>query len=475
MIEHCCFRSPFLVAVFTLATGGACLKVEVDVEPVCSRMTATPLEVDVNRDPTGDQRLRSPQSIAALPRGGALLAFSSVREGPATFQAVRYAVVGANGLIDKTCLNDMEIELARNADLPVLAVPPTEDEQAMIAYGTGGLAGVELRVRNVSPSGCLGEGGVGTESFVVRPGAPNISIRTLSAAALGNNRFALVWLEHEGVPPVIQTRLSAAVVNYQEGTWSYVPSAVGETFGPLTLPGDSRGPMMMIRGADSTVALAWFDIRYKAAIVRFAILDDLLNVVVPVRDVGTRSVDTMDMRGFDAAIDLAFDPVGQQYLVAWVLGDATDAPRVFGRMLDTQGRALRSQLSADGQTFRLGSLEHGSETEIAVESLRDGGFLAAWRESQAEGREDTSGLRAIAFDVGGNIRFSNRACDNADFPLNLSQKGDQRRPLLSRLVDDTMLVIFESEDGESADRSGSGIRARPLKPWHLFPVRGNGP
>ena len=69
------------------------------------------------------------------------------------------------------------------------------------------------------------------------------------------------------------------------------------------------------------------------------------------------------------------------------------------------------------------------------------------------------------------MRFANRACDATDFPLNLAFESDQTLPALATLADETILAAWVTAGGQTADRSGTGLRIVSLRPRDLFAIR----
>src|SRR5688572_5293665 len=118
----------FVRVAAALVLGACTVATHTDV---CDRQS--PEEVDVNRDPNGDQFLDWHQNIDALPGGGALIGFVSSPVATPTAAHVRYAVLSRDGTVARTCIDEMEIELAGFAELPVIASPLNANGWAAVA------------------------------------------------------------------------------------------------------------------------------------------------------------------------------------------------------------------------------------------------------------------------------------------------------------------------------------------------------
>ncbi|MCC6875987.1 MAG: hypothetical protein IT378_16890 [Sandaracinaceae bacterium] len=429
---------------------------------VCERRG--PAERDLNARPEGDQTLSPSNAIVALPAGGAFVAWTSTTEAGSV---IRGALVNADGLLLPTCAADAEHPYSareEQAASPALGAPTANDELALLVYRRRAAAGgYEIVGVPLTPGGCPPS--ISPRPFVIASGPAISNPRPL---ALGGAEQVVTWttLEASGRAHLLgrRFRLRLGADPIPRPT---VNGPDGEAVDLVTPPAANG---VLARLDDGAIALAWLEPETAGFRVRAAVLEQDLRVRA-----GPVVIDDLSLPSGlipeEVSIAIAFD--GEQLLTSWMAGNDRNEPRVWAAFLTPSLQPLRAERSPEGEPFRLGSIDVAGETEVALARVAGGGFVAAWQESGTTAHEDRSGrgLRALALGQDGRVRFANRACDATDFPLNLAFESDQTLPALATLADETILAAWVTAGGQTADRSGTGLRVVSLRPRDLFAIR----
>jgi hypothetical protein len=161
---------------------------------------------------------------------------------------------------------------------------------------------------------------------------------------------------------------------------------------------------------------------------------------------------------------------GQHILVTWLAVGSGGGTRAYGRVLDGAGSFVARTGDPAGGPFLLGSASDVVDSRLAATALKQGGFLAAWR--QAPTASADGDLRAVALGTDGGVRFNNRACDTKDFPLNTDLQGDQEQAALVLLPTSGSVLAGWTDNGPNATDPDGSIRGVLVRPSDLFPDYG---
>jgi hypothetical protein len=161
---------------------------------------------------------------------------------------------------------------------------------------------------------------------------------------------------------------------------------------------------------------------------------------------------------------------GQHILVTWLAVGSGGGTRAYGRVLDGSGSFVARTGDPAGGPFLLGSASDVLDSRLAATALKQGGFLAAWR--QAPTASADGDLRAVALDTDGGVRFNNRACDTKDFALNSDLQGDQEQAALVLLPTSGSVLAGWTDNGPNATDPNGSIRGVLVRPSDLFPDYG---
>ncbi|MFT3713201.1 MAG: hypothetical protein QM817_36565 [Archangium sp.] len=436
---------------------------------VCRR-TGAP-ERDLNSRTEGNQRFSSRNAVGAMPSGGALAVWTSASTDGMTSE-VRGALVAPDGALLPTCEADGEYTYSRSsefADEAIFAPPRTTNDFGVVAYRTRSASGHTLRVVPVTPSGCPVPPGLEPNAVELRRTKNGAQVLNPSVTSLGASTYVIMWTEMSPTVPrahLFAQRFRLSGVGHALELLPTPLGPLGEVAEAVERNGNhANGTLIpLVDGA----ALAFFVVdspRFQVRLVRFDTeLVPRFNALVAEVTIPTGLVPD------GVSIAVAHD--SDTFLVGWMAGDENAKPVLEARFLDAKGNYLTAPRAPSGETFRLGSVG-SSEGEIALLGTGEGGFLAAWQEVGSLMHQDQSGrgLRALAFDSNGEVRFANRACAATDFPLNLAQVEDQTQPVLARLADGTLLSAWVTNGGDTADRSGTGLRVVGLSQFDLLPLR----
>ena len=156
--------------------------------------------------------------------------------------------------------------------------------------------------------------------------------------------------------------------------------------------------------------------------------------------INTFSIDTQD-DGVIATLS------GGGYVAVWESQEQDgDADGLFGQFFDAGGNPV-------GGEFSINSTTAGSQEDIEIIALSDGGFLVVW---QSVGGQDgdADGIYAQQFDANGNKI-------NGEFLVNLTTTNSQADPSITLLQDGRLVVVYESflQDG-----SGDSVIGRIFTP-----------
>ncbi len=438
---------------------------------VCSRKG--PAERDLNARTEGDQAFSSRNQLAAMPGGGGMAVWTSALPEAGTSE-VRGGLVTADGTLLKTCEADAEFTYSLSghvADQPVLAAPRTTDQLGALAYRRHDTTGEALWVVPITPSGCPVTPGLEPAAFELRPSQAGVQLINPSIATLGDQSLVVTWTEVATAS--VKPRLFAR--RFRLTRVGEAPQFLPTPNGPNGEAADAVVPDAPLANGTLTptpdgAALAYFEVEsdgYRVWLARFG--PDLAPKFNPVLLADAAVPSGLVPAG--VSINLAYEP--DSFLVGWQAGDEQLAPVVEAMFVSGSGQYLSAPRAPNGGPFRLGAVKGAVESAVALVGSGDGGFLAAWQESGTLAHADQSGqgLRALGFTSAGAVRFANRACDALDFPLNRAQDGDQTQPALARLGDGTILAAWVNNGGQTADRSGTGLRVVGLTMRDLFPLR----
>ncbi|MEM5474669.1 VCBS domain-containing protein, partial [Hoeflea sp. AS60] len=149
---------------------------------------------------------------------------------------------------------------------------------------------------------------------------------------------------------------------------------------------------------------------------------------------------------------------GGGFVVAWTSYDQQSADTssfaIKARIFDAQGNETVSE-------FLVNQVYQDTQYTPTITALEGGGFVVTWM-SQDVQSPDTSGsaIKARIFDALGSETVS-------EFVVNEVYQGYQYEPAITALAGGGFVVTWKSYDGQSADVSGTAIKAR------IFDAQGN--
>lgn len=444
---------------------------------VCS--PSEPAEQQVNVLTEGQQAVESAQALALLPNGRLAAVFTSkplMTTAPDGAPALQLALLGSDGSPVPACDTPNEVSLANPSSVhafePAIAAAETDAQESLVVF-SGLEASGPARIFGVfvGSTGCAV-----AAPFAISEASPGLTNSLApSVARLGPETFLVTWTELLGGATNPYPEVRARVLKHEVGSVvHFLPTVLDARGGPAALA--STGARRYLTAVTATTpgsaAIAWFESGSKTQVVVVVVDDRLAAVSAPPRAIFETPEASTDLQMSGPSLAAAFD--GAQLLVAWSLHDAgaQNAKRVQGRFFAPDGRSLAAPDGPDGRAFRFGTTGTGDEAQVAVSALDEGGFVAAWSETGAPGREDIdgAGLRAAAFDVSGARRFAGRACDALDFRLNGGTAGNQTRPALAPLPGGGLAAVWTDDGRQGLDRSGLGVRAAALTKETLFAV-----
>lgn len=115
------------------------------------------------------------------------------------------------------------------------------------------------------------------------------------------------------------------------------------------------------------------------------------------------------------------------FVIVWEGRDA-DRKGVFGQLFNADG-------SANGGEFQINTITSGDQKEPSVAMAGDGSFIAAWEGPDA----DRKGVFAQRFNSDGSL-------NGAEFQVNTSTKGDQKKPEVAIGDASGFVIVWEGLD-----------------------------
>jgi hypothetical protein len=446
---------------------------------VCGERGPAPHDVNTRTD--GDQTIE-PSGLAATVGGGALVVFTSTDTLKGESE-VRRTRLGSNAVSRPTCDTTGEPpfpvpngEGGANFDSAVTASPTASGEAGIVVWREVLDGRFRLWAADVMNNGCIAVPlSVAPPVLIADPG-PNTILGFVHAVALGpraqstsrEQRYAISWWEMApSDTQVLDAHIFGVVARFPLAAYSFQPTVHQPDGSKASLPPDGDIPSnhALVKLEDGTFGLLWYEHSVRHEEIRFVTLDDTFQVVAGPITLATQTT----LVASDANISLAAAYDGSQILAAWVVADEKSGGHAYATFLNSEARLLRSERSPDGKPFRLGSTEEASETDLSIAPLNGGGFLAAWTERNTRDHAPGTHIRGIGFSAEGRVLFARGPCDRTDFTLSTERDGDQSKPQLATLDDQTILLLYTNLGGtDTNDPSGTGIRGTGLKPDNLF-------
>ena len=466
----------FLAAVIVAIASSCSALAPIEV---CHRGPGS--ERQVNHRTDGDQRIENTRSLVALPSGGALITFTSLTSSDAS--EIRGALLSEDGVTLRTCGSDGETTWIPYANpgpsrqlhnRPTLGRPLANGVYGLLAYeGTvDGSEEQQVFVQALDTSGC--PDGAPTQISAEPAGA---TVSWLQVAATAPREFMVIWAVAPTVPsapnPVLAIRARAVKISTSLPI-EYLPtiaSSDGDTVDLVTnvfyevVAAAERG--------DGGVLLAWSESAIDVRRIHLTSYDEVLRVNGDVIVSSATYGAVLDQPGIDVASD------GTQALVTWVERDEAGVPRVFGRFFTPKDLlALRAPQAPTGDKFPLdASTASANQGYPSLATAPGGGMVALWNEAGDPTRHDTSGasVRAVLVGRSGELQFSDQACGNTDFQVNVGTNDNQLRPNGLMVGEGTLLAGW-SDYGQNggdrfADNSGAGVRLVVLPSNRLRPTK----
>ncbi|MCH9829044.1 MAG: DUF11 domain-containing protein [Gammaproteobacteria bacterium] len=146
-----------------------------------------------------------------------------------------------------------------------------------------------------------------------------------------------------------------------------------------------------------------------------------------------------------------------QFVIAW---KRSSPPAVYAQRFAADGSKLGGEFRADVPGDGDGA--GGSSSDVLM--FRDGGFLIVWDEANIDGNGDAVVAQRFAAD---GSAIGAELLERTDFVVNTSTEGDQTSPMVAGDADGDFVVVWKGEDqgGESDgifSRRYSGIEAVDL-------------
>lgn len=278
-------------------------------------------------------------AVAALADGGFVLAYG-VDAG------IAYRIVGADGSIGR----EQKADAGAHADAAMPDLALLRDGSFALAWREGGQVAVRQFGQDGAPRGAVetfGALGTAYSPQVVAHGDGY----AVSWGEIGDGN---VYLARGGAAPVAVNGDGMAA---SAGTGAPLPGMTALAGGGFVVAWDSY--------ANNPFGFASSDIffqRYDAA-------------GQPASAITQVNTDYAIGGRFDAQVKALADG---GFVVAWEAGDF-DGNGIYGRRFDAAGNAL------DAREFAINALRQGEQAGPALSALPDGGFAAAWVDTQADG------------------------------------------------------------------------------------------
>jgi hypothetical protein len=432
---------------------------------------APPEERTINQRFHGDQFVSSPTAAAALPGGGAVVAFDSASEVSARSVDLLLAVLTPDGHPKSTCAGPDETVAAAGAQAAgrqlrqraSVAGPAGPGRVGLVVYEeTLGGQSTAIWGRFFAENGCakLDAFPIGITSEAPGGAAPQVvNLRSGEDQA----DFAVLWLDR--VAPSGVRAIKARVVRYLVIGPKFLPSRGAPDGSQAWLPaGTNARAFAAASGTPGRLSTVWLEgasapgLRVRPWMASF---DQQLKPVGKAVALGGWA----PAAEADGAPEIAAAHDGRSLLVAWLDKAEGDESRMRARAVDDRGAPIGRPGAPDGAPLRLGEATQVADSLPSAAALSRGGFLVAWREVPSGASEGH--LRAVALRGDGSVRFNARACDAASFELNCAKLGDQRQPALALLPTGALLAAWTDLGKNGADPSGS-IRGALLRPEALF-------
>lgn len=296
--------------------------------------------------PNGDAKLEGEPAVAALANGRFVVAYS-VNDGSAT--RIAYRVVEANGSAGA----EHVLDGGASGDAAMPAVATLADGSFAVAWRSGGAVHVQQAAANGSLVGAQKDYGALSSAF-----SPSLS-------ALKQGGYMVSWGEiNDGNVYAATSASSQAFVVNGDGYAASLATAA-------PLPHQTTL-------ANGNVVVAWDSyvnepLGYSMSDIFFRVYDSTGHALgAPVQ----ANVESGGGR-YDAAVSALSDG---GFVLAWQSqsGDY-DGSGIFGRRFGADGNAI------DTQEFGINQMRAGDQTGPDLVALANGGFAAAWVDSQAGG------------------------------------------------------------------------------------------
>ena len=119
---------------------------------------------------------------------------------------------------------------------------------------------------------------------------------------------------------------------------------------------------------------------------------------------------------------------------------------IFGRRFDASGTAI------DANDFQVNSAISGTQADAGITGLPDGGFIVTWTSASASGDTSSYGVAGQRFDASGNKI-------GTEFLVNTTTANQQKYPYVTALDDGDFVVAWGS-DLQAGDNSELGVYAQ---------------
>lgn len=136
-----------------------------------------------------------------------------------------------------------------------------------------------------------------------------------------------------------------------------------------------------------------------------------------------------------------------RFVVSWI---GYDGPVSGGGTADVYARIFAGDGTALGGQFLVNGVVAGSQTQVDIAALNDGGFVVTWRDDSGTGG-DASGtsIKARVFDADGGAA-------EGEFLVNTQTTGAQSDPHVATLTDGRFVISWTDEGGEG----GADVKAQ---------------
>jgi hypothetical protein len=436
-------------------------------------------ERTLNRRHDGSQKVSTPFAAAALPGGGAVVAFHSDVPGSSGAIDLHLARIGADGQSLPGCSSpnaldeviaaaDSSLSATRIQAGGVVAGPSAPGRAGLVAFVETELDGITPRGiwgRFFDEDGCLLEAAfeIGAAAGATWASPPRVV--DLGLGPTGEEEYAVLWLEE--IPGHRVDFMKARVVRRTGAGAVFSPNVSAPDGGEVALPvGADIGSALSAFAAAATVpgqfSLAWLEPgagadgtpRARIWLARFD--RDLKPAARPVALGSWQSIG-------DLALAMAFD--GTSLLIASLQRDASGRSRLYSRAVDERGGPFLRPGAAEGEPLLLGAAAGVVDSLPTVVPLARGGFLVAWKQVGVDSKEGD--IRAIALEGNGAPRFNTRACAAEDFGLSTATAGDQAQSTFAVLASGSVLAAWTDYGPNGPDPSGS-VRGAVLRMEDLF-------